>query len=136
MDAGDPGYAKLLENALLENYGDSIKVNIQGFDSTSLEFLENTPVDFNAGYDVILFEPFTLKNNGEVSIEDEHAHIEEFSAKLKENVEDAMIILNPANPIYSATYYPSQISLIVISRHVHYNKLPKYHLLCLSKTPH
>lgn len=111
MESGDPGYAKLLEKALIDNYGDSINVSIQSFDSTSLAFIDNIP-DLSVGYDIILFEPFTLKNNGEVAIEDEHAHIEEFSAMLKDEVEDAVIVLNPANPIYAATYYPSQISAL------------------------
>ncbi|MBO0589164.1 SGNH/GDSL hydrolase family protein [Sporosarcina sp. E16_8] len=115
MDYGEPGYAERLKTALVAAYGDYITVTAIGFDATSQQFtdkLAEEQIDLSIGYDVILFEPFTLNNNGLVAIEDGHAHINTFRTRLKEHVKDAVIVLHPPNPIYAATYYPAQVTAL------------------------
>jgi len=111
IDSGKPGYGERLNNALKESYGDAVTVNIEGFNATSEEFLEDG-IDLSLGYDIILFEPFTLKNNGIVTIEDEHEHIKTFQERLTKETEDAVVILQPPNPIHAATYYPTQVNAL------------------------
>ena len=115
MDDGNPGYAERLQAALKESYGDSINVAIAKIDGTSEEFIDEQmeeEIDWSKGYDIVLFEPFTLNNNGIVTIEDEHAHINLFRKLLKEQVEDAVVVLQPPYPIYDATYYPTQVEAL------------------------
>ncbi|MCZ2258643.1 SGNH/GDSL hydrolase family protein [Sporosarcina sp. G11-34] len=114
MEDGAPGYAEQLSSALEEAYGDFIEVTIEAFDKTSDLFIQNlsTEIDFDKGFDVVLFEPFTLNNNGEVSIDDEHQHIKIFQERLKEETEDAVVVLHPPNPIHAASYYPTQVSAL------------------------
>ena len=111
LDSGKPGYGERLNNALKEAYGEAVTVKIEGFDGTSEEFLEEK-IDLNPGYDIVLLEPFTLKNNGIVSIDDEHQHIKSFKKLLTNQTEDAVVVLHPPNPIYAAAYYPQQVSAL------------------------
>ena len=67
-------------------------------------------LDLTNAYDVVLFEPFTLNNNGLVTIEDEHVHINAFREQLATHVEDAVVVLHPPQPVHRATYYPTQVS--------------------------
>ena len=114
MEDGKPGYAELLKTALEEAYGNFVDVTIGAFDGTSKSFIENVrdEIDLDKEFDVILFEPFTLNNNGKVIIEDEHRHINLFLDLLQSNVEDAVIVLHPPHPIHRATYYPTQVSAL------------------------
>lgn len=111
LDSGKPGYGERLNNALKEAYGDSVTVKIEGFDGTSEEFLDEK-INLSPGYDVVLLEPFTLKNNGIVTIDEEHQHIKSFQKLLTDKTEDAIVVLHPPNPIYAATYYPQQVSAL------------------------
>ena len=111
LDSGKPGYAERLNNALKEAYGDAINVKIESFDGTSEEFLDEK-IDLSPGYDIVLLEPFTLKNNGIVTIEEEHQHIKTFQERLTDETEDAIVVLHPPNPIFAATYYPQQVSAL------------------------
>jgi len=111
MKDGAPGYAEQLSTALDEAYGDFVDVTIEAFDGTSDLFIEDLSdeVDFDKGFDVVLFEPFTLNNNGMVSIDDEQDHIKIFQERLMEETKDAVVVLHPSNPIHAASYYPTQI---------------------------
>ncbi|MDS9472222.1 SGNH/GDSL hydrolase family protein [Sporosarcina pasteurii] len=109
MEDGNPGYAERLDNALKKIYGTSIETTIISYNGTSDKFMNDAEIDFAEGYDVILFEPFTLKNNGNVTIEDERAHILQFHEQLVSAVEDAVLILHPPQPVHNARYYPTQI---------------------------
>ena len=115
IDNGNPGYAERLQTALEESYGDLINVAIATIDGTSEDFISEQmeeEIDLSKGYDIVLFEPFTLNNNGIVTIEDEHAHINQFRELLNEQVEDAVVVLQPSYPIYAATYYPTQVEAL------------------------
>ena len=109
MESGEPGYAELFVTAMTEAYPGFVEIDVVPFDGTSAEFIEaNT--DLSAGYDVVLLEPFTLNNNGVVEIESEHAHIQEFAGRVKAEVSDAVLVLQPPQPIYGAQFYLTQVS--------------------------
>lgn len=109
MDMGEPSMYTLVSDALTSTYGDSIDISKQTFNETSLNVMEEQLISFDGGYDIILFEPFTLKNNGEIDMETEHAHIASIVESFQDEVADAAIVFTPSNPIYNATYYPVQI---------------------------
>jgi len=112
LNSGDPGYGERLKVALEEAYGDSIEVTVNGFDQTIAQFTQDNPINVEAGYDVVLFEPFTLRSNGEVEIGDQLDQIETFNDNLKEQVKDVALVINPSNPIHAATIYPSQVETV------------------------
>src|SRR5690606_18640272 len=88
MESGEPGYGELLKDALEEAYAGFIETELLPFDGTSEEFLLSNP-QLSSGYDVLLLEPFTLKNNGRVEIEREHEHIEEIYDEIVSAEDDA-----------------------------------------------
>lgn len=108
MDSGEPGYIELFNQSMTEAYPDFVDVDNVSFDGTSADFLlEST--DLSAGYDIVVLEPFTLNNNGLVEIEREHEHIQEFAKRVRAEVTDAVLILQPPQPIYGANFYLTQI---------------------------
>ena len=111
MDAGAPGYGELLKDALETSYEGLVEVELMSFDGTSEEFLMSQP-QLSAGYDVVLMEPFTLKNNGIVEIEIEHQHIQEVFDEIETSLDDAVLVLHPPQPIYGAQYYRTQVTAL------------------------
>ncbi|EGA90817.1 epsx protein [Planococcus donghaensis MPA1U2] len=109
LESGDPGYAERLEASLEEAYADFIEVDILPIEGTSESLLD---VDLSSGYDLVLLEPMTLMNNDRVTIEVEREHINEFEARLTEEVEDALVVLHPSQPIFGAGYYLAQIAAL------------------------
>ncbi|WP_252501991.1 SGNH/GDSL hydrolase family protein [Sporosarcina sp. Marseille-Q4943] len=107
---GNGGAAGLLADSLADAYKGFIETDIISFAGTSREFIEQMDelVDFGV-YDVVLFEPFTLNNNGRVVIEDEHRHILRGRDALQEVKEDAVLLLMPSQPIFRPNFYLTQI---------------------------
>lgn len=107
-DAADR-FASVISDA----YGGLIGVDVATFDMTSARFveeeLESGGIDWEAGYDIILYEPFTLHNNGKVIIENEHRHLLAVKALAESTVEDVSFLVTPPQPIYRAGYYLTQI---------------------------
>ncbi|AQQ54219.1 SGNH/GDSL hydrolase family protein [Planococcus lenghuensis] len=108
---GEPGYAARLKDALEEAYGDLLEVKVISFGGTSQTFSDQF-VDLSSGYDVVLLEPFTLKNNGVVAIEDERAAIQKFFGQVQEVTPDAELILHPPQPLFGANYYLTQVDAL------------------------
>ena len=102
LESGEPGYAEQLKTSLEEAYGNFIEVDIVSIERTS-EFIIN--IDLSAGYDLVLLEPMTLMNNDRIAIEQEREHIKAFDASVTAQVEDAVLVLHPPQPIYGAGYY-------------------------------
>jgi hypothetical protein len=115
MDFGKPGYAERLKTALEEAYGDRITVTTIGFAETSNVFYAKdweSQLKLSNGYDIILFEPFTLYNSDIIATKDSQAHITAFQSRLKKEVEDAVLVLQPSNPIYTASDYLTQVAAL------------------------
>lgn len=109
LESGEPGYAELLKTSLEEAYGNFIEVDIVTVVRTS-EFLVN--VDLSEGYDLVLLEPMTLMNNDRIAIEQEREHIGAFESSMTTEVEDAVLVLHPPQPIYGAGYYLAQVTAL------------------------
>lgn len=113
VDMGTPSMSQLVEDRLQATYGDAIEISKQTFNENSITITEQELIDYEGGFDVVLFEPFTLKNNGEVDVETEHAHITSIVEKFRSEVEDVAIVFTPSNPIYNASYYPVQVEALI-----------------------
>lgn len=99
---------------LEEGYGDSVNVSIVAFDRPSISFIEQMDDEFNfsAGYDVVLFEPLTLNNNGVVMAETQHEYIRMFIDRVKDEVRDAVVVLHPPQPSHRAVYYTNEVQSV------------------------
>lgn len=111
MESGKPGYVERLRETLEETYQGFIEVETVSFDGTSTEFLDED-IDLSAGFDIALMEPFTLNNNGLVEIEVEHEDVQTFDSRLKSEVSDAVLMLQPPQPIYGAGFYLTQVDAL------------------------
>jgi len=114
MDDGSPGYAELLAEALANTYGDFFETSVASFDGTSKDFIDKNvdKIEWTKMYDLVLYEPFTLSNNGKVKVEDEHKHIQALEEIVQTEVSDAVLILHPSYPIYEASFYLFQIEAL------------------------
>jgi len=110
------GPAERFASEVRDAYGDLIGVDVSTFDMTSERFvaeaLESGEIDWKAGYDIILYEPFTLQNNGKVVIENEHRHLLAVKELAESTVEDVSFLVTPPQPIYRAGYYLTQIQAL------------------------
>ncbi|WP_422123956.1 SGNH/GDSL hydrolase family protein [Planococcus sp. X10-3] len=111
MEAGQPGYSELFTEAIDTAYGGFIETEVMNFEGTSEEFLMTAP-QLSAGYDVVLLEPFTLKNNGRIEIETEHLHIQNVFGEILTATGDAVLVLHPPQPIYGAQFYLTQVTAL------------------------
>ena len=111
LDSGEPGYAERLKESLETSYEEFIEVDVLSLEGTS-EALIGGKVDLSAGYDIVLLEPMTLMNNDRIAIEQEREHISEFNTAVTAEVEDAVLVLHPPQPIFGAGYYLAQVAAL------------------------
>lgn len=106
--------AERFATALTEKLGKSVTVDAVTADLTSPQFIEQglPKIDWSTGYDVIIYEPFTLKNNGEVVIEREQQDLQKVKNTAQESVKDAVFVVTPPQPILKANYYETQVSAL------------------------
>ncbi|KAA0955547.1 hypothetical protein FQ087_13130 [Sporosarcina sp. ANT_H38] len=114
MTSGNPGFSKRLTLSLKEAYGDFITITEKSFDGSSATFIENLDEEFSidSSYDVVLFEPFTLTNNGVVRVEDQHEHVKVFQQKIQSFVGDSVLVLQPAQPLPRGIFYPQEVQAL------------------------
>lgn len=103
----DGGWSVMLQDALSKTYGDAIEVGIFEYAERSDEFINSGHAEEVAEFkpDFVLFEPFTLNDNGNVEVEDNHENIKTFISAVK----GAVVVLQPPHPIHGATFYPDQV---------------------------
>ncbi|MBO0602559.1 hypothetical protein I2483_12905 [Sporosarcina sp. E16_3] len=108
--------AERFATVISDKYGGLIGVDVATFDMTSTRFvaeaLEAGKIEWEAGYDIVLYEPFTLHNNGEVVIENERKDLLAVKALAESYVEDVSFLVTPPQPIYRAGYYLTQIQAL------------------------
>ncbi|MDM5221847.1 SGNH/GDSL hydrolase family protein [Peribacillus sp. NJ11] len=100
-----------LADQLNHVYGNTVHVDGLIYEMMSSQFVsQNKQKDLiEAKADLILFEPFTLKDNGNVAIEDSLGNITSVIKDVTAVNEETQFILQPPNPLYNATYYPNQV---------------------------
>lgn len=105
------GWSVQLQEALADAYGDALDVKIFQYEERSDGFINSGHDKEVAKFkpDVILFEPFTLNDNGNVEVEDSHQNIETFLSSIEKENNEAVVILQPPHPIHNATIYPWQV---------------------------
>lgn len=112
MDQGGEGYASLLEKSFQETYGEFITITSQSFDSTSADFISKhlNEVKWDKPYDLVLLEPFILNDNGLVPTEEEFQYIEQIKEKVRGQIKDAVVVLQPSFPIFGTSYYETNVA--------------------------
>ncbi|XKH50439.1 hypothetical protein LG275_12645 [Chryseomicrobium palamuruense] len=113
VDMGSPSMSDLFIDQMTSTYGDSVEITKQTFNENSITITQQQLIDYDGDFDVVLLEPFTLKNNGEVDIDTEHSHITSIVGEFKNRVEDVAVVFTPPNPIYNASYYPVQVEALL-----------------------
>jgi hypothetical protein len=107
------GAFPLVKQALLEAYGaDHIEVGLKTYNSTSSYLIkENKQTEIAAEQaDLIVLEPFMLKNNGLLSPENTFKDLTKIIEDVKAAKPETVFIIQPSYPIYKASIYPKQIA--------------------------
>ena len=107
-------WPNLLSKELIDTYGKNV------FEITVLSTGNNTTHDIvnNQSYkeinelqpDILLFEPSMLKDNGNVGIENSLHNVQTMVDSWQEANKDLTLMIQPPNPLYSANFYPIEIS--------------------------
>ena len=112
LGSDENGWSEIVKKTLEETYGDTVNVVIKKYDLTSENFLADDKLEELVAEkpDLTLLEPFTLMNNGNVSVSAAHQHIGEIAAGLAESNSEHVLLLQPTNPLFQANYYPIQVN--------------------------
>lgn len=119
------GWAASTKEQLITAYGkEYMDVEILTFNVNSLGFIEEEGPSKIASTqaDMILFEPFTLMDNGQVAIENSLDNIQQMIDGTLEAKPDTVFVLMPPHPIYNAVYYPKQVE--ALKSYAEENKIP------------
>jgi hypothetical protein len=109
------GWEQLVSDSLLETYGkQNIDVSIHTFDLTTANFIqESKDIELaEEAPDLVLFEPFTLNDNGNIEIVDSLEHIATFIEEAKMVNPNVAFVLQPPHPLYQAKFYPLQVEAL------------------------
>ncbi len=111
--SGPNGWPTMLKEELLNTYGEGI------FEVTIKEIANKKSSDVVAEYlyqdvleskpDILLFEPFILYDNGLVELQDRFTNLTTIVNEFKTQVPDVTVLIQPANPLYNATFYPKEV---------------------------
>lgn len=111
LGEGEQSWPKIVEEKMTRTYGDVFEFAVLSYDLTSTEFVEQEKEAdlIQEKADLILFEPFTLKDNGRVVIETSWENIERIMEAVKTAKKDTVFLLQPPHPIYNASWYLFQL---------------------------
>ncbi|PLT31775.1 SGNH/GDSL hydrolase family protein [Peribacillus deserti] len=111
LGSGTNSWPEMVGTTLKEEFNNQVAFKTLKYDMTSLQFVQQDKVAdlIKEQPDIVLFEPFTLNNNGEVSTEDSRKTIQDTINSAKESKKNTLFILQPTHPIPNATIYPSQV---------------------------
>lgn len=110
---GEGTWTDILQTRLNEAYGQGlIQVHVESLgDDLSITVVQEeeyaNALDLNP--DIIILEPFILNDNGKVAIDNTLESISLMIQAIQKEVADAIVMLQPPNPIYNAVHYPSQV---------------------------
>ncbi|WP_338449649.1 SGNH/GDSL hydrolase family protein [Niallia oryzisoli] len=111
---GKDSWPEIVTTALKETFHDYINVNTLQYDLTSSEYVKQNLQSelIKEQPDLIIFEPFTLNDNGVVKIEDSLDNLSTIIQDVQADNPKAVFILQPPHPLYNATFYPKQVELL------------------------
>ncbi|MDF2904219.1 MAG: hypothetical protein K0S25_1857 [Bacillus sp. (in: firmicutes)] len=110
---GADGWAELTKARLIDSFGnENLSVTIKEYDLTSEQFIAEKKDRELASLkaDMVLFEPFILKNNGVITIDKTLADLDTIIGTVKKASPDIVFLLQPSYPVYQAKIYPTQVS--------------------------
>jgi hypothetical protein len=113
LGEGENSWPALFQEEMIRTFGEQvITINIKSYTETSKEFVEsNAQTDFIEGkYDLIIWEPFTLTDNGTVVIETSHNYILSVIEEVTAADGQTDFILQPPNPIFQPSFYQLQVN--------------------------
>jgi hypothetical protein len=111
LSTGDNSWSTILTKQLKQGYGDAVNIAVKTYDLDSLSFQSQGKIEdiTSEKPDLVLLEPFTLNDNGVVTIEDSLAAVTNIIVETRKTSPEAVFILQPPYPLYNATYYPIQV---------------------------
>ncbi|WP_251552255.1 SGNH/GDSL hydrolase family protein [Neobacillus muris] len=125
MGTETTGAYSLVKQKLLDTFGENtVQVSLKTFKTTSAQFLSSQKqtevADEKA--DMIIFEPFILNNNGNVTINNTKKDLEKIIDDIKAENPKTVFILQPSYPLYQAKIYPTQVA--DLKKYAEENNLP------------
>ena len=108
---GEESWPEIVKASLKDTFGKHMTVSTFSYDLTSIAYINEEKITevMEEQPDLILFEPFTLKDNGEVGIDDSLENASAVIASVKESLPQTEVILQPPHPLYKANFYPKQV---------------------------
>lgn len=107
----DLGLITPLKEALAAKYDKYVTIESINYDGTSSDYVDNQAYEALASKkpDMVIFEPFLLKDNSVVDISTTLNNISSVITETEEALPDVTFILQPAQQIYNASLYPKQV---------------------------
>ncbi|WP_026692810.1 SGNH/GDSL hydrolase family protein [Peribacillus kribbensis] len=114
LGSADSGWPLLVEKKLQDEFKDKVTFSTLHYNLTSNEYVQQEKFNdlISEKADIIYFEPFTLNDNGSVTIEDSLKNVQTTMDKVHEDNPSAVFILQPPHPIYQARNYPLQVEAL------------------------
>jgi hypothetical protein len=115
LGEGENSWPALFKEEMLHTYGENIiSIETKIYTETTEEFVDNRKQnDFIEGnYDLIIWEPFTLTDNGNVVVETSHEYIMSVINEMKSTNSQTSFMLQPPNPFYQPRYYSVQVQAL------------------------
>lgn len=107
----------LFKQQVMKTYGEklfNIKILSEG-DKTTVDVIRTNSYEKVNGLkpDIVIFEPFMISDNSrKISMENRVSYIQKMITSWKKENKQVTVLLQPSNPIYSATYFPDQVEEI------------------------
>ncbi|NHM30022.1 SGNH/GDSL hydrolase family protein [Neobacillus terrae] len=108
-------WSSMVAKQLEETYGKkNMKVTVRTYDLNSMQFINQKKYLelVNESADLVLFEPFTLNDNGEVVMENSLENLSTFMEAFKQKNPSVAFIIQPPHPLYQAKFYPKQVDAL------------------------
>jgi hypothetical protein len=112
--SNDKAWPNLLKEKLVHTYGSSvIKVTVKEVaNKTSTQVIKEKLLDGLAASkpDILLIEPFLLYDNSKLPVDERLKNLSTIIHQFKSFNSDTTVMIQPANPVYQAYYYPQEES--------------------------
>nr|WP_263324262.1 SGNH/GDSL hydrolase family protein [Neobacillus sp. Marseille-Q6967] len=119
------GMYPIVRQKLIESFGEkNIEIGIKTFDTTSSQLIANNFHEEIAAEaaDLVVIEPLTLNDNGNVSIEESLNNISALKETILTQNPAATLIIQPSYPLFNAKFYPIQVE--EVKKYAESNQIP------------
>jgi len=114
-----------VKQKLVDTFGEkTVQVSLKSYKTTSTQFLsgsKQTEVADEAA-DLIILEPFILRNNGYVKIEKTIDDVTAIIEAIHKKNPSAVVLLQPSHPLFQAKYYPKEVD--ELKKYAEENQIP------------